>query len=480
MATEPAAPSKRPRPCAAGRCSGVAVAVALVMKLMGSASPGTPASNPSSPARSPAQARPDAAGGKGGPIDPARLDVHLEALEAERPAAAESGTESLPLQAGAAPAGTAAGREQAGSDRAARAGGPAATATAPTDHGEVHRHARPGGWQADRGRSRDCSAGRRQSQAREGGTVDGRYRLVRIGRESVVIEHLDGRGRTTLAAGGQDCVEIGAGVTKQRLVFGVDSRGSDGRCPGAPPGGRSARARKPRGSATGTRRSPTTRGRCRRTPTIPSSRLRSSARCRAPRRSTSAAPASSKRRISSTPRCSSTEGDRDGRDQPAGRRARRGARADHPRSDRGDAARARRSRRCASRRGRGRRRCSVCASALRVNFDNSSLRDILNFIGSSAGINVTYDQAVPGQGLHRRARRRDARGGAAADHVGQPALLQGPQPEDDHRRRRSRRQARSSTTSWWCGCSTCRTPTRRSCRRCQRRDAHAADAGRSR
>jgi hypothetical protein len=53
----------------------------------------------------------------------------------------------------------------------------------------------------------DCSAGRHQSYAREGGTVDGRYKLVKIGRESVIIEHLDGRGRTTLAAGGQECVK---------------------------------------------------------------------------------------------------------------------------------------------------------------------------------------------------------------------------------------------------------------------------------
>ena len=53
----------------------------------------------------------------------------------------------------------------------------------------------------------DCSAGRHQAQAREGGTVDGRYRLVKIGAESVIIEHLDGRGRTTLAKGGHECVK---------------------------------------------------------------------------------------------------------------------------------------------------------------------------------------------------------------------------------------------------------------------------------
>ena len=53
----------------------------------------------------------------------------------------------------------------------------------------------------------DCSAGRHQSVAREGGTIDGRYRLVRLQTTSVIVEHLDGRGRTTLAQGGQECVK---------------------------------------------------------------------------------------------------------------------------------------------------------------------------------------------------------------------------------------------------------------------------------
>jgi hypothetical protein len=43
-------------------------------------------------------------------------------------------------------------------------------------------------------------------RGREGDTIDGRYRLVRIGVESVVMEYLDGRGRTTIRMSGQDCV----------------------------------------------------------------------------------------------------------------------------------------------------------------------------------------------------------------------------------------------------------------------------------
>jgi hypothetical protein len=36
----------------------------------------------------------------------------------------------------------------------------------------------------------------------EGATIDGRYRLIRIGVESIVIEHIDGRGRTTVRLDG--------------------------------------------------------------------------------------------------------------------------------------------------------------------------------------------------------------------------------------------------------------------------------------
>jgi hypothetical protein len=43
-------------------------------------------------------------------------------------------------------------------------------------------------------------------RGREGEIIDGRYRLVRIGVESVVMEYVDGRGRITIRMSGQDCV----------------------------------------------------------------------------------------------------------------------------------------------------------------------------------------------------------------------------------------------------------------------------------
>lgn len=43
-------------------------------------------------------------------------------------------------------------------------------------------------------------------QGVEGEIVDGRYRIVKIGVESLVIEYSDGKGRTTLRMGAAECV----------------------------------------------------------------------------------------------------------------------------------------------------------------------------------------------------------------------------------------------------------------------------------
>lgn len=43
-------------------------------------------------------------------------------------------------------------------------------------------------------------------QGREGDTIEGRYRIVKIGVESLTIENIDGTNKTTLRMSGQDCV----------------------------------------------------------------------------------------------------------------------------------------------------------------------------------------------------------------------------------------------------------------------------------
>ncbi len=49
----------------------------------------------------------------------------------------------------------------------------------------------------------DCRA---TYYGREGDVIAGQFRLVRIGIESVVMEYVDGRGRTTIRLSGQECV----------------------------------------------------------------------------------------------------------------------------------------------------------------------------------------------------------------------------------------------------------------------------------
>ena len=143
------------------------------------------------------------------------------------------------------------------------------------------------------------------------------------------------------------------------------------------------------------------------------------------------------------------------------------ARAHDPRSHREVAAAAARSRRCGSR--RGTQGVPVLNPA-----DRDAAQDQLQQLEPARhpelhrhdhGHQHPVRSGVPGQGIHRQPRRRDARGGAAADPVGQRLLLQGAQP-DDHRGCAGQPGRRtSSTTIWSCRCSTCRTPTRRKSRR---------------
>ncbi len=49
----------------------------------------------------------------------------------------------------------------------------------------------------------DC---RHTVQGVEGEVIEGQYRIVKIGVESLVIEYLDGKGRTTLRMSGAECV----------------------------------------------------------------------------------------------------------------------------------------------------------------------------------------------------------------------------------------------------------------------------------
>jgi hypothetical protein len=170
---------------------GIVVVAALVMRLGGSATPGAPASNPARRAQQQRSAK----------LDPAQLDVKLEALSGERPGPGDSNRNPFGFKPKPAPP---------------------PPLTPPVGDPEVNRpkviddepkgpppipvkfigvitdqHGR------DFASFTDC---RLTYQVYEGKEFAGQYRLVKIGVESVVVERIDGTGRTTLPMSGQECV----------------------------------------------------------------------------------------------------------------------------------------------------------------------------------------------------------------------------------------------------------------------------------
>ena len=191
---------------------GVLVVAFVAMKLLGSAAPSRPASNTrrASQAALTEASQPTGRGSTQGThsavIDPASLDVHLESLAEPRPV--EGSTDRNPFRF----------RPPPPPPPPPTPPKPTGPPTPPPEVGPPPPPPPPpitvkfiGVIDKEDGTKlaifTDCSAGRRQSVAREGGTIDGRYRLVKLQTTSVIVEHLDGRGRTTLAQGGQECVK---------------------------------------------------------------------------------------------------------------------------------------------------------------------------------------------------------------------------------------------------------------------------------
>lgn len=196
--TRPASvPTRRPNPLLLVLL-GLLVVIFLVLRLGGAASdpPGT-----SNVAGAVPQAAPAA-------VESGLLDVRLEALEEERPAPGASERNPFRFQTRAVSRAPAMPPQQAMRTETPEFGGPPPGPVTPPPPPITVRFI---GLLDREDGSRmavfvDCTVGRRTSHAVEGGIVDGRYRLVKVGLQSVVIEHLDGRGRTTLAQTGQDCV----------------------------------------------------------------------------------------------------------------------------------------------------------------------------------------------------------------------------------------------------------------------------------
>ncbi len=180
---------------------GIAVALLLVVKLW--------PSQPVAPDAAP-RTQPRAANGSGGTVDPDDLNVRLDALKEGRPAPMDAERNPFrfepkppPPPPPAPPQPKIVTPPPGQSDTPIGPPQPPppppisikfiGTVEGPSTGGKVAAFSDP-------------PACRRTFYAREGEIVDGRYRLVKIGVESVVLEYPDGRGRTTIRQGGQECV----------------------------------------------------------------------------------------------------------------------------------------------------------------------------------------------------------------------------------------------------------------------------------
>ena len=198
METDAAPSSARPRPMLLILLAAVAVVFAW-MQFGGSSDEGAPP---------PAQRTAPQQTGAAAKVDPDQLDVDLESLAGERPGPGDSERNPFRFQAKAPPPSQApppSVMKPAVPAETGPVGPPPPPAAPPITVKFLGIVDLPNG--TTRAVFTDCTGvGRRTAWAGEGEPVLGQYRLIKIGLQSVVIEHLDGRGRTTLAKTGQDCV----------------------------------------------------------------------------------------------------------------------------------------------------------------------------------------------------------------------------------------------------------------------------------
>jgi hypothetical protein len=172
---------------------GVVVLTALVSFTWRSA---TPALSPSNSGA----ARPRAANGQTG-VRPEALNVELDRLNAPPP---PPSAERNPFRFEAKPPPEPIAVPHAGGGPGARGSRPETTApTGPPAPPPIPLKFigildAPGA-----GKIAALSDGRNVFNGREGDIIDGRYRIVHIGVESIVLEHVDGRGRQTIPLTGQ-------------------------------------------------------------------------------------------------------------------------------------------------------------------------------------------------------------------------------------------------------------------------------------
>jgi hypothetical protein len=184
MSTATPAQSARPRSWLL-LLLGLAVVTFLVTRVMTHWAP-TPSTNSSTPARTGSRAR-------GQAIDPKELDIRLDALEAARPDRGEVARNPFRFQPKAAPPPPP--NAYAPAPPVNPNPGPPPPPPLPPIPWKLMGFVeiKPGVRVAALS---DCKGG--TWNAKPGEIVDGQYRVVQLGIESIVIEYIDGKGRQTL------------------------------------------------------------------------------------------------------------------------------------------------------------------------------------------------------------------------------------------------------------------------------------------
>lgn len=152
---------------------------------------------PESPATATAGAAARTTARAGGPSSVTAPDVHLQALEQERPKPVDEPQRDLfRFKPKAPPRPPAPVRQAAGAQGSAPPAGPQAPAPIPMRFiglVEAQDHAK---------KIAILSDGQGIYRGQEGDIIEGRYRILRIGIESVDMAYLDGRGRQTIRLSG--------------------------------------------------------------------------------------------------------------------------------------------------------------------------------------------------------------------------------------------------------------------------------------
>ena len=141
-----------------------------------------------------------AAGARGAPIDPAELDVKVEALKQSPVAPGDAARNPFRFQPKAPPPPPPGQQGRPGPVQPPVPTGP----PQPPPIGNLIKFI--GIVETGKGRIGAFSDCRYTFSGREGELIEGRFRVVRIGVESAIVEYADGRGRTTLPINGQACV----------------------------------------------------------------------------------------------------------------------------------------------------------------------------------------------------------------------------------------------------------------------------------